>query len=837
MLKKDIFVSLDHTEINDKFYLFAQVLKSKKEDIKKVLIKYESNAVINDEIHRSVECLENIKDLNRYFNGSIQKVCTFFPLNLPLYSLILFGIVPSVNSNEVIIRAPLAMRDLFDELVEVIGLQQYFPNITISKLNRTDFVKKVASNCDVIIFTGTLENAQTVKKACPNNKLFIFNGAGHNPLVISNDCDIELAVQKAIEVKTFNNGQDCAGPDEIFIHSSIKDTFISKLIEKLNVLKIGRYNDDDEVVIGPVTDYNALLEVANFLINNRENIIYGGGIDFKNGIVTPTIILTKIKEKVNFNEIFSPIFFITEYEQDEELSIYLNNVEYKKHEMYISLFGSSAFVESQITSTIIRDKIIHDVEKGNNEFGGLGKGASFVQIGKRIIPKPTLIPREIDMFLIKEVHLSISMYEPKFDQNIEFEFRKKAIEVFGNNLAFAFIFGSYAKGIARANSDIDMLVCVKEKNQTQEETFTTWYFELHNRLGRIPDCDYPVEILTTENLSNMSKALPKLKLDLYKNDSIVFDYTTWAQIISDQKVAVVDTQYTLKNLSQEYSSYPEKWKNEYVNLIKSFFREEPIISDIQKTLGNSLVLNELSDLYCTNSNQILSYLEMLSQQDFIFFSKKVIPFTKEPVLQNISSQTKPMIKKQSDISGYLRLSKIVDQKHYFHNMQEAQVVKQENFKHMFIFRLGELSRKYGGKSKEEYSAKELEFFINNCEFYDYLYKNNSVGFALIFRGDIQELSTNSIQSVSNTNTIHIIFDGINHNCIPKKFANPFTEKLIFNLLDKFEALNVITLVSQHDCRLNRYLDLAFEPCDSNLFESNSAKTNKKIVVNQNYQLP
>ena len=98
---------------------------------------------------------------------------------------------------------------------------------------------------------------------------------------------------------------------------------------------------------------------------------------------------------MNSGELFAPIFFICTYEKDLELECYFNNERYKRNEMYISLLGESDYVRSNTNSIRLEDKIIHDVEKGNAEFGGYRSCASFTYFYQVKQAKPILIPREI----------------------------------------------------------------------------------------------------------------------------------------------------------------------------------------------------------------------------------------------------------------------------------------------------------------------------------------------------------------------------------------------------------------------------------------------------------
>lgn len=794
--------SIDFDVVIQQAKLFADFIEENKVQIINVLLKYESYHVALDEIEKSKGCLLSIAELRRYFSHQVESVSSFFPLNLPLYSLVLFAIVPSWSSSNVYIRPPLKMKAMFSELVNVLRLSHFFPKIHVSDCDRKKFLSDFASKSDVIIFTGTYENAMEVKKSCRKNSLFIFNGAGHNPVVIGKDCDIDLAVKKTIEVKTFNNGQDCAGPDAIFVDESISGIFIERLLVTLGEIRVGDYGDHQNI-IGKVTDDESLPAIAKFLSRFKDKIIYGGEIDFKNSIVKPTVILTKITENVNFDEIFSPVFFVTTYKEDTDLELYFARPEYAKHEMYVSLFGSSGTVELLVNSTILRNKIIHEVERGNDEFGGAGKGASFVSIDGEYICQPILIPREIDNYLSRKLHHTIAqMKQCPIEANaIESEF-KKATGLFGDNLVFGFVFGSFAKGRSKPESDIDMFICLKSRSPQDEEKFIAWYIELHKKYGRQPDYEYPVEIMTHAELLNMEQALPTLTLNLKSVSSLIFDYTTWAQILEDKKFAMTGDAREVNRLAAQCRPYPALWKNQFIDLMREQYAATGSI--------------ENRDYY--NSGQTPAvYLARIQQQDFIYFSKRVIPFERLATNQLALSRAIAS-SEESSLSFREKHTYVFTKEFRPENLRNISGVIEVRIKRAFVndflFRMNELGRAYGGVNKNEYTQKEWDFFADECEFYEYIKDDEPVGFALIYRGAVTGFGSSDFTCERNREEITILFEGLSASFSDLRLAKQFFEKLITSVFvgSKYnESIRVNAIVLNNDLRLQRFCEMGFVP--------------------------
>lgn len=384
-------------EAQKKCLELANLIEKKQESLFSILSAYESYTVFKDEVERSVSCLRNIKTEKKYFGARVKTISVFFPQNLPLYSTIIFSIVSSFFSNKLYVRPPVLMHGVMRKMVKELELSKTFPSVIFSYLSREEFLEHDVIPADVVIFTGTYKNAMKIFSKLSLQSLFLYNGAGLNPLVVTKSADIEKAVDKTIEVKTFNCGQDCAGPDAILVHEKRVKEFIELLQKKVAKLPIGDYKNK-ETIIGKLIDPKHAKDVEKMLSEYNKNVVYGGNRDIEKGIIYPTIIVKPLLEGTNFKEFFAPIFFINTYKNDAELDLYFKTPEYQSYMMYVSIFGSSEYIKNLGKSIVLQDKIILDVEQGNKEFGGYGPRASFVALGDIYKSHPILISREIHEF-------------------------------------------------------------------------------------------------------------------------------------------------------------------------------------------------------------------------------------------------------------------------------------------------------------------------------------------------------------------------------------------------------------------------------------------------------
>jgi aldehyde dehydrogenase (NAD+) len=381
---------------------FADILDSRSVDIFELLKTYETYDVVQDEIARSINTLRGLEsEMKNITNPKINlNISTFFPLNLPLYSLVLFGIAPSMFSNKVYIRPPEVMHEILNKLWNLLDISTYFPNIILTPSPRHIFVQLYASESDVIIFTGKYENAIDIHVKCPD-ALLVYNGSGINPFIVFENADINLAVDKAIEMRCFNSGQDCAGPDAFFISTKIASQFRNKLIIKLEKIKVGSSNDK-EVIVGPIKKVAYINELKNWLTDHKKDMIFGGKIDVENCLVYPSIVSRKIqlKDDEKFHEFFAPYFYLLEFDNLDSLKVILHSEHFVKRSMYVSIFGENKEIEKQLTTVkILRNVIVNDVEYGNSEYGGYGQQSNFLMYGNNKDVHPILINRDVQKVL------------------------------------------------------------------------------------------------------------------------------------------------------------------------------------------------------------------------------------------------------------------------------------------------------------------------------------------------------------------------------------------------------------------------------------------------------
>ncbi len=406
--KKESNYKQYYNEVIDKNFVieqckkYADFLNKNKCGLIDILNDFECYNVAIDEINRAIIYLNNIDKNIQYFEKKVDFISSFLPLNQPFYSVVLFGIVPSFMAKEIFVKVPNILNQLYLKMKDYFKFSDFFPNMNIFIGDKQDFINQTKNDTDVVIFTGNPGNFENIKNSFKSNILFIFNGAGHNPFIITENADIEKAVESICRVCFYNQGQDCACPNSIMVHSSIYNSLKDMLFDRIKEVNklVGDYRNKKNI-IGKNNKEQYLIKIANTILKFNKYCIFGGEINFKEKIIRPIVFEMPLKDGCSFDEFYAPVIMLQKYENEKELEKYFFDKRYKENAMYVSIFGNTDFnkilLEKKLhtENNILRNSDLHIEEIGYKEYGGFGKYASCIYKNNILINGATLVPRDI----------------------------------------------------------------------------------------------------------------------------------------------------------------------------------------------------------------------------------------------------------------------------------------------------------------------------------------------------------------------------------------------------------------------------------------------------------
>jgi len=586
-----------------------------------VLCELESPNTAIKELNQSIEALSKKQKLQ----PRVDQCAVFLPMNLPLYSLITFVVLPKRNCHNIYYRPSKLVEKICTKLNNLLALEEMGIHIIAS--SRKAFIESYAKNSDVVIFVGKHENAMDIESKLTDQVLFLYFGVGYNPVIIMQNCNLINAVDKVSHAVLFNSGQDCAKPNLIFVHKDVCREFIDILSRKVS---------EKRCELLRLEDFHDLM---NYVCDNTSSVENKFECFFENNklYVSPVISVKNFNINICFGkEIYGPLFNIIVFEKEEQLIKYFTSSKYFEHSMYISHFGDSFLYNDLYYIPFLNEKIVDDVDIGYEEYGGFGTNTSYIKYRGLKISKPLLINREIEMFYLnKEFNLFMNRYTGNIKKKmVIFDMVKSAVSnIFKNNLYFAFIFGSFSKESKNQTSqDVDLFICLKKNDLLNTERFRRWYFLFHFVFGMVPDFIYPVEIVTLDELNTLFSKGKNLNLDI-DNDSEAYDIVFYTQIFLDKKNIIQGEQNYIslyKHWEDKLYAYSKKWCKQIVECMQS--KQSDYYNENEMKLKFLFYKNDLNEL-CK----------------YVFFKEKLTHYSND-ILQEIESPLfKILFKQQMDM--------------------------------------------------------------------------------------------------------------------------------------------------------------------------------------------
>jgi aldehyde dehydrogenase (NAD+) len=155
--------------------------------------------------------------------------------------------------------------------------------------------------------------------------------SGNNGLIISNQCDWDLALRAVLFSAVGTCGQRCTSLRRLIIQQDICDQFIASLISAYQSLSIGDPRESD-VHLGPLinqTAYEKMQAAIELGKSQGGRLIYGGerlmvSVPAGGYYVQPAIMEVDAEAEILQQETFAPLLFIVRYQKFQQ-GIDINN--------------------------------------------------------------------------------------------------------------------------------------------------------------------------------------------------------------------------------------------------------------------------------------------------------------------------------------------------------------------------------------------------------------------------------------------------------------------------------------------------------------------------------
>ncbi len=184
-----------------------------------------------------------------------------------------------------------------------------------------------------IAFTGSVPTAKAIMRSAADNLTPVsFELGGKSPFIVTDDADLELAVDLAIE-QYDNAGQVCLSGTRLLVHERIAEAFAERFAAKAAQIVQGDPRDE-ATQIGPQIHRVHLDRVAGFVERAQAagaQVAFGGGPNDDLGglYYRPTLITGATPgSEILTAEVFGPVLAMQTFSSDDEAVEIANATEY-----------------------------------------------------------------------------------------------------------------------------------------------------------------------------------------------------------------------------------------------------------------------------------------------------------------------------------------------------------------------------------------------------------------------------------------------------------------------------------------------------------------------------
>jgi glyceraldehyde-3-phosphate dehydrogenase (NADP+) len=180
----------------------------------------------------------------------------------------------------------------------------------------------------MITFTGSVETGRAIRASAGLKKVTLELG-GNSAVILEPDADLDAAVTRIVQGGYGFSGQICISVQRVYVHDSVADEFLPKLVDAVGNLRVGHPGEDTTQIASLISETAARRVESWTQAAERAGakVLLGG--DRKNATIHPGV-LADVPEDTTFmqNELFGPLVGVNRYSRLEEAIDRVNSTPY-----------------------------------------------------------------------------------------------------------------------------------------------------------------------------------------------------------------------------------------------------------------------------------------------------------------------------------------------------------------------------------------------------------------------------------------------------------------------------------------------------------------------------
>ena len=295
------------------------------------------------------------------------------PWNYP-FLLTIDPLADAIAAGNTAIVKPSAYSPATSRIIEKIVSECFAPEyVAVVTGGRAENAALLEQKFDFVFFTGSQSvGREVLRRTAEHLTPAVLELGGKSPCIVDASANMRLAAKRIVWGKYLNCGQTCVAPDYILCERSIKDAFVSEVIQQIRK-QFGENPLENK-------DYGKIINEKHFTrlcgLIDQSKVVIGGKTNPATCQIAPTVMdNVSCDDAVMREEIFGPIMPILTFDSFDSL---MDELKDKDKPLALYIFSSDRDHIKRVSTELsygggcINDVVIH-LATSEMGFGGVGE--------------------------------------------------------------------------------------------------------------------------------------------------------------------------------------------------------------------------------------------------------------------------------------------------------------------------------------------------------------------------------------------------------------------------------------------------------------------------------
>ncbi|MCB0735429.1 MAG: NAD-dependent succinate-semialdehyde dehydrogenase [Bacteroidetes bacterium] len=265
-------------------------------------------------------------DLNaRVIHQPLGVVLAIMPWNFPFWQVFRCAIPALIAGNAVLLKHAPNVLGCGERIAELMQEANFPPSVFQHVIISVSEVQHVIEHPLVrsVSLTGSERAGRAVAEQAGRHLTpTVLELGGNDAYLLLHDADLDAAVEAVVASRMRNNGQSCIGAKRCVVHTDIHDEFVTRILERLSMLKVGNPLEPD-TDLGPIAREDLRAQLHQQVLKSMEQggrCLTGGQLPQRSGWFYPPTLLTEVVPGMPAfdEELFGPVISVVSFQTEED---------------------------------------------------------------------------------------------------------------------------------------------------------------------------------------------------------------------------------------------------------------------------------------------------------------------------------------------------------------------------------------------------------------------------------------------------------------------------------------------------------------------------------------